>query len=99
MVNIRHGSRLIDVIILFAALITTGLIGKGIYDKQIQLRELKEKSSLLDKRIETLNSNIEKIKREIDIAKSDPYYLKQKASDRYLMINKDESIIIFEDGK
>ncbi|WP_025209841.1 septum formation initiator family protein [Hippea sp. KM1] len=99
MANTQHGNRVFDAIILISAIICAGLVGRGIYDKQMQLKELRHKSSMLDKKIEQLNDNIHRIKRQIKIAKSDPYYLKQKASDRYLMINKDESIIIFEDGR
>ncbi len=97
MENTQHGSFL-RVIVLILFLILTALIAKGIYSKQVQLRELKRESSLLDKKISQVKKNIERIKRNIRIAKSDPYYLKHEAQERYMIVSKDETIIIFSDN-
>ncbi|WP_022670204.1 hypothetical protein [Hippea alviniae] len=97
MVNTRAG-RVFNILFLITAVIVVGLIAKGIYSRQIQLRELKKESSLLDKRISEVKQQISTIKMHIKMAKSDPYYIKQKATDKYLMINnKDETIMIFPD--
>ncbi len=97
MENTQHGSFL-KIITLILFLILTALIAKGIYSKQAQLKELKRESSLLDKKISQVRHNIEQIKRRIRIAKNDPYYLKHEAQERYMIVSKDETIIIFSDN-
>ncbi len=97
MANTQRG-RFLNTIILIVFIIATGLVAKGIYSRQLQLRELKKESSLLDKKILQVKQNIKEIKRQIKMAKNDPYYLKHEAADRYLIVSKDESIIIFSDN-
>ncbi len=97
MANTRHG-RFLNTIISITFIIAIGLVAKGIYSKQLQMRELKKESSLLDKKIIHVKQNIKKIKRQIEMAKNDPYYMKHEAADRYLIVSKDESIIIFNDN-
>jgi cell division protein FtsB len=67
--------------------------------KQMQIRELSKQSSLLDKQISQLSNKIVKMKRDIKIAKTDPHVIEHKAKDDLMMVNKNESIIIFNDGK
>lgn len=75
------------------------MLAKTVYEKQIQRRELFKQSSLLDKNIEEMQAKIEKVKQEIRLVKNDPNYLKHKAAENYLMIDKNESIIIFNGKK
>ena len=97
MENTQHGSFL-RIIVLILFLVLTAIIAKGIYSKQVQLKELMRESSLLDKRISQVKQNIEKIKRTIKIAKNDPYYKKHVAQERYMIVSKDETIIVFNDN-
>jgi len=87
-----------NTIILILFLIVSALIVKGIYTRQMQLRELKKESSLLDKKITKVKNNIKKIKQQIKMAETDPYYIKHEATNRYMIISKDETIIIFSDN-
>jgi len=97
MENTQHGSFL-RIIVLILFLVLTAIIAKGIYSKQVQLKELMRESSLLDRRISQVKQNIEKIKRTIKIAKNDPYYKKHVAQERYMIVSKDETIIVFNDN-
>ncbi len=98
MENTRRG-KFFRIIFTIFILIIISVIAKSVYMKQIQIRELSKQSSLLDKQISKLNDKITKIKRNIKIAKTDPYVIEHKAKDDYMMVNKNESIIIFKDGK
>ncbi len=97
MANTQRG-KLLNIVILILFTIVIGLIAKGIYSKQLQLRELQNESSLLDKKISNVKKNIRNIKRQIKMAKNDPYYIKHEMADRYLIVSKDETVIIFNDN-
>ena len=97
MANTQHG-RFLNIIILILFIIVIGLIAKGIYSKQLKLRELKKESSLLDEKILKVKRNIRKIKNQIKMVKNDPYYMKHEMADRYLIVSKDETVIIFNDN-
>ncbi len=99
MANTRAG-RIFNILFLITVIIVIGLIARSIYSKQLQLRELKKESSLLDKKINKVERQIDTIKMRIKMAKSDPYYIKQKATDKYLMIDgNNETIMIFSEEK
>jgi len=96
MANTRRG-KIFRIIFTTFVLIIISVVAKSIYMKQMQIRELSKQSSLLDKRISNLNNKISKIKRDIKIAKADPHVIEHKANDDLMMVNKNESIIIFKD--
>ncbi len=98
MANTRHG-KFLRIIFTIFILIIISVIAKNIYMKQMQIRELSEQSSLLDKQISTLSNKIVKMKRNIRIAKTDPHVMEHKAKDNFIMVGKNESVIIFKDNK
>ncbi len=97
MVNTRAG-KLLTIIIYILLAIVVSVIAKDLYTKQMQIKQLKREGVALDKRIKDMKQRISSIKRDIQMAKSDPHFIKHKAQDEFLMIGNDESIIIFHDG-
>ncbi len=98
MANTRRG-KFLRIIFTIFILIIISVIAKNIYMKQMQIRELSEQSSLLDKQISTLSNKIVKMKRNIRIAKTDPHVMEHKAKDNFIMVDKNESVIIFKNNK
>ncbi len=96
MASTRPG-KLFRIIFYILVAIVISVIGKNIYTKQMQIRHLKKESAALDKKISNIKDRIRSIKRDISMAK-DPNYIKHKAKDEYLMLDKDESVIIFHDN-
>ncbi len=95
MENIQAG-KLFNIIIAIFIIVFAGLTAKGIYLRHKQIEKLKAESVILDSRISMLKKNIEHIKRQINLAKQDPNYIKHKATERYLITNdKNETILIF----
>ncbi len=97
MANILHG-KFIRILFTIFVLIIISVIAKSIYIKQLRIRELSKQSSLLDKQISHLNNKIIKMQRNIRIAKADPHVIEHKVKDDFMMVDKNESIIIFKDG-
>ncbi len=96
MANTRHG-KLSNIVFAIFFIIIMSVIAKNIYIKHKQIRELSKESSLIDKQISYMSVKIKQMNRDIKIAKSDPHVIQNKAKDNLMMIDKNESIMIFKD--
>ncbi len=70
---------------------------KNIYIKHRTIIELQKKSLALDRDIKEHAQRIKDLKQDIQTMKNNPEVLKRYARDRFLMLDKDESVIIFKD--
>ena len=96
MANTRHG-KLPNIVFAIFFIVVMSIVTKNIYIKHKQIRELSKESSLIDKQISHMNEKIKQMDEDIKIAKSDPYITQNKAKDNLMMIDKNESIMIFKD--
>ncbi len=96
MANIRHG-RFFRIIFFVFVFMIISVMAKSVYTKQMKIRELSKESSYLDDQITKVSDKIVKIKRDINIAKNDPYVIEHKAKDRFMMVKKNETIMVFGD--
>ncbi len=96
MANIRHG-RFFRIIFFVFVFMIISVMAKSVYTKQMEIMELSKESSYLDDQITKVSDKIVKIKRDINIAKNDPYVIEHKAKDRFMMIKKNETIMVFGD--
>ncbi len=96
MANIQHG-RFFKTIVTIFVFIALTFMARTIYLKHQTLKELSKESSFLDDQIEDVSDKIVNLKRNIQIAKNDPYAMEQKAKDRFMMVKKNETLMIFKD--
>lgn len=78
-------------------LIVLSVTLKNIYIKHRMISELQKKSLILEQDIKEHTQKINVLKQEIQTAKNNPEVLKRDARDRFLMLEKNESVIIFKD--
>ncbi len=78
-------------------LIVLSVTLKNIYIKHRMISELQKKSLILEQDIKEHTQKINVLKQEIQTAKNNPEVLKRDARDRFLMLDKNESVIIFKD--
>ena len=97
MANTRHGKifRIIFGIFLFMAIT---LMAKNIYQKHAKIQELSQESSCLDDKLTKVSDKIVSMKRDIQIAKNDPHVIEHKAKDNFMMVRKNETVIMFKDN-
>jgi len=70
---------------------------KNIYIKHRTITELQKESLALEQDIKKHAQKIKGLKQEIQTARNNPEVLKRDARDRFLMLDKNESVIIFKD--
>jgi cell division protein FtsB len=97
MANTRHG-RFFRIVFSIFMIMVISFMAKSIYIKHIKIQELSKESSSLDEQITKVSDEIVNIKRDIEISKNDPYAIEHKAKDRFLMVHKDETILMFKDN-
>lgn len=79
-------------------LIIFSIVLKNIYIKHRAIAELKKESLALDQDIKNHAQKIKDLKQEIQTAQNNPEAIKKRiARDRFLMLDKNESVIIFKD--
>lgn len=78
-------------------LIVLSVTLKSIYIKHRMISELQKKSLMLEQNIKEHAQKINVLKQEIQTAENNPEVLKRDARDRFLMLEKNESVIIFKD--
>ena len=96
MASILHG-RFFRIIFTIFSLIIIAVIAKNIYIKQVQIKALAKQNEQLDKQIAQMSNKIVEIKRNINIAEADPHIIEHRAKNDLMMVDKNESIIIFHD--
>ncbi len=97
MANTRHG-KFFRIVFGIFLLMFISLMAKSIYLKQVKIRELNKESSLLDDKITKVSDKIVSMRRDIQIAKNDPYVMEHKAKDNFMMVRKNETIMMFKDN-
>jgi len=83
----------------YAVILTIfSIVLKNIYIKHRTISELQKESVALNHDIKNRAQKIKGLKEEIQVAKNNPEAIKSRiARDRFLMLEKNESVIIFKD--